>query len=191
MARPRSFDLDTALDGAMDIFWRQGYTATNLPDLLTAMGLTRGSFYKAFTDKESAYLAALDQYDQKVVDRAVEALADCNGSTSADCLGLLFSGSKDPGRGCFICNAMVELGPVQSEVSRRTNRMASKLRDGIAKVLIRYGGEVDMNAVAQPVQEKADLILHLYFGHQAMGKASAGRQDWSLQLTHILGQTDA
>lgn len=191
MARPRSFDLDTALDGAMEIFWRQGYMATNLPDLLKAMGLTRGSFYKAFTDKESAYLAALDQYDKKVVDRTLEALADRKGSTSADCLSLLFSDSKDPGRGCFICNAMVELGPVQSEVSRRTNRMASKLRDGIAEVLHRYDGEMGERAAVQPVQEKADLILHLYFGHQAMGKASTEGQGWSLQLTHILGQNGA
>ena len=48
MARPRAFDEDVALDGAMHIFWRQGYGATNLPDLLNAMGLTRGSFYKAY-----------------------------------------------------------------------------------------------------------------------------------------------
>jgi TetR/AcrR family transcriptional repressor of nem operon len=191
MARPRSFDVDTALDGAMDIFWRQGYTATNLPDLLTAMGLTRGSFYKAFTDKENVYLAALDQYDRKVVDRTVDALANCESPTPTDCIGLLFSGAKDPGRGCFICNAMVELGPIQSEVSDRTNTMASKLRNGIADVLVRYGAGPKPGEPAQSVQEKADLILHLYFGHQAMGKASTGRQDWSLQLTHILGQTSA
>ena len=191
MARPRSFDMDTALDGAMNIFWRQGYTATNLPDLLTAMGLTRGSFYKAFNDKESVYLAALDQYDRKVVDKTLRKLADCEGSTASQCLSLLFSIPEDPGRGCFICNAMVELGPVQNDVSRRTNHMASKLRKGIKEVIIRFGGKQETGNATQPAEEKADLILHLYFGHQAMGKASSGRDDWSLQLAHILGQSTA
>ncbi len=71
MARPREFDIEEAVEGAMQIFWRQGYGATNLPDLLTAMGLTRGSFYKAFKDKRAVYLAALQRYDEQVIGGAV------------------------------------------------------------------------------------------------------------------------
>ena len=69
MGRPREFDPDTAIAGAMQIFWRQGYKATNLPDLLAAMGLTRGSFYKAYGDKQAVFLEALDHYDREVVSR--------------------------------------------------------------------------------------------------------------------------
>ena len=79
MARPREFDPEKALKGATDIFWRQGYKATNLPDLLAAMGLTRGSFYKAFRDKESVYLQALDHYDRSVVTPTVNRLDMCYG----------------------------------------------------------------------------------------------------------------
>ena len=191
MARPRSFDMDTVLDGAMDIFWRQGYMATNLPDLLGAMGLTRGSFYKAFADKQGAYLAALDRYDSQVVDRTVAALQGCTGPTAGHCLGLLFAAPWDPGRGCFICNAMVELGPFEEDVAARTNQMAAKLRDAITQVLVRHGdgdGDDDAGDVALALQEKADLILHLYFGHQAMGKTAAGRDAWPIRLAHILGE---
>ena len=75
MARPREFNADDALNGAMEIFWRQGYKATNLPDLLSAMGLTRGSFYKAFHDKRAVYLDVLDLYDESVVQGAVDMLS--------------------------------------------------------------------------------------------------------------------
>ena len=73
MARPREFEYEDALRGAMDVFWTQGYRATNLPDLLKAMGLTRGSFYQAFGDKEAAYLNALDYYDSDII-KEVDAL---------------------------------------------------------------------------------------------------------------------
>ena len=64
MARPREFDIDEALERAMDVFWTKGYDGASLQDLLEAMNIARGSLYKAFQDKHSVYLAALDRYDR-------------------------------------------------------------------------------------------------------------------------------
>lgn len=182
MARPREFDPDTALTGAMDIFWRQGYKATNLPDLLDAMGLTRGSFYKAFTDKEAVYLQALDHYDRVTISSGVEMLGACDLGSASACLAQLFAGSADPSKGCFLCNAIVELAPHHPAVAKRTQEMTTRLRGAIHNVLMRYGGE----AVSE---DTADLILHLYFGHQALGKAGKARQDWEQHLAGMLNET--
>ena len=179
MRRPREFDPDTAIAGAMQIFWRQGYKATNLPDLLAAMGLTRGSFYKAYGDKQAVFLEALDHYDREVVSRSVETLEDCGGETAVDCLSPLFATKKDGQMGCFICNAMVELAPSSPEVAAKTEAMAGRLRGAIAGVLERFG--------AREVEETADLILHLYFGHQAMGRSSAPERDWPRRLGQLVG----
>jgi len=166
----------------MKIFWQQGYKATNLPDLLMAMGLTRGSFYKAYGDKEAVFLEALDHYDRVVVSRAVDMLDTCEGSTAVDCLTPLFAVKKDGQMGCFICNAMVELAPSNRNVAEKTRQMADRLRQAIAGVLTRFqvGGQAD-------VKETADLILHLYFGHQAMGRSAPGQSDWSRRLAQLLG----
>ena len=53
MARPREFDTDVALSGAMDVFWEHGYEGASLPDLLIGMHLTRGSLYKAFNGEKT------------------------------------------------------------------------------------------------------------------------------------------
>ena len=184
MARPREFDPDIALDGAMDIFWRQGFKATNLPDLLTAMGLTRGSFYKAFGEKESVYIAALDRYDQRVISKGVAALDACEGPRAEDCLSLLFSGGADQRRGCFICNAMVEMAPDNPVVARKASAMADRLRDAIQRVLDRHGVAGGGGKTAT-----ADLVLHLYFGQQATGKAGYGGLNWRAQLSRLLQDT--
>ena len=60
--RPRNFDLDTALDRALEVFWQHGFQAASLADLTSAMGLSKPSLYAAFGDKESLYLKVLERY---------------------------------------------------------------------------------------------------------------------------------
>ncbi|MGP4083673.1 helix-turn-helix domain-containing protein [Streptomyces sp. KR55] len=52
MARPRAFDTDLALKRAMELFWKQGYSATPLPHLTARLGIGGGSLYAAFGSKE-------------------------------------------------------------------------------------------------------------------------------------------
>ena len=60
--RPREFDLEEALDDAIEVFRARGYHGTSVQDLTEGTGLARGSLYKAFHDKRSLFLAALDHY---------------------------------------------------------------------------------------------------------------------------------
>src|SRR5690348_4805353 len=60
--RPRSFDVDHALDRALKVFWRKGYEGASLPDLTKAMGINRPSLYAAFGNKEALFRKAIDRY---------------------------------------------------------------------------------------------------------------------------------
>src|ERR1700719_176425 len=62
MGRPRSFDIDRALDRALQVFWRKGYEGATLSDLTKAVGVNRPSLYAAFGDKEALVRKALDRY---------------------------------------------------------------------------------------------------------------------------------
>ena len=64
MGRPREFDLDRALDRAVEVFWRQGYEATSLADLTAAMEIGKPSLYAAFGNKEQLFRRALDRYTE-------------------------------------------------------------------------------------------------------------------------------
>jgi AcrR family transcriptional regulator len=65
IGRPREFDIDRALERAMELFWRQGYEGTSLADLTRELGLTRPSLYAAFESKEGLFLKALDLYEAR------------------------------------------------------------------------------------------------------------------------------
>ena len=62
LGRPRAFDLDAALDRAVEVFWQKGYEGASLTDLTDAMGINRPSLYAAFGNKEALFCKALDRY---------------------------------------------------------------------------------------------------------------------------------
>lgn len=73
--RPREFDLDVALDAAIEVFWRQGYEGTTLDDLTRAMQINRPSLYAAFGNKEQTFRRAVARYaevDMAYVDEALD-----------------------------------------------------------------------------------------------------------------------
>jgi AcrR family transcriptional regulator len=65
LGRPREFDMASALDEAMEVFWRHGYEGATVAELTDAMGINPPSLYAAFGSKEGLLKAALDRYSQK------------------------------------------------------------------------------------------------------------------------------
>ena len=74
--RPREFDIDDALDKAIEVFWRQGYEGTTLDDLTDAMQISRPSLYAAFGNKEATFKQAVARYADVDMAYVSDALAE-------------------------------------------------------------------------------------------------------------------
>lgn len=113
MARPAEFDRNDVLDKAMNVFWRTGYNATSISDLVAATNLKPGSLYGAFKSKHSLYVEVLDTYAARSLSRIVDSLE--SDENAVECIENFFTRycndlqQDEIGRGCLLVNAMLEL----------------------------------------------------------------------------------
>lgn len=75
MGRHREFDVDNALDAALDVFWRKGFEGASYTDLTQATGVERPGLYSAFGNKEAMFHLALERYYATYLQYFPEALA--------------------------------------------------------------------------------------------------------------------
>ncbi|MFL9827075.1 TetR/AcrR family transcriptional regulator [Rhodoplanes sp. SY1] len=62
LGRPRTFDMDEALDRALQVFWRRGYEGASIAELTQAIGIAPPSLYAAFGNKEGLFRKVLERY---------------------------------------------------------------------------------------------------------------------------------
>lgn len=112
MGRPRSFDEDAALTGAMEVFRRKGYVAVSIRDLEEATGLKAGSIYNSYGDKAGIFAAAMTHYNRVVLDaRIAEHAPVCAGLAGLrDLFVSLVHEPNGTSFGCLITNSAIEFG---------------------------------------------------------------------------------
>jgi TetR/AcrR family transcriptional regulator, transcriptional repressor for nem operon len=189
VARPREFNMEKALDGAMNAFWDKGYGNTTLPDLLKAMKLTRGSFYKAFDSKHAVYLAALKRYDDELISPAVEALSAGDGAPRQRIARqfqsmLELCGTKGWRSGCFLCKASVDMAPHDRAVESAVHGMMSKLERGFVSAL----SARDHSQTPQRTHAMARQLTASFFGIQVMRTAGVPQKNIADAISQTLEQ---
>lgn len=171
MARPRVFDEAAALSAIEDVFWRQGYEMTSYADLMAATGLGKGSLYAAFGDKQALYLKALENYIEREVGQAGALLLGSDLTAYQRIEAFLMMAvdavaARGDRRGCFLCNAAVDLAPhdpkAQAIVSAAFNNVRAALATAAAAAPESFKKSAD-----------PDYLLSVYLGMRVMAKAGA------------------
>ncbi|VVD63156.1 TetR family transcriptional regulator [Pandoraea aquatica] len=163
--RPREFDLDQAVEHAMQTFWTRGYQGTSLPDLLDATQLSRGSLYAAFGDKHGLFLQALDRYIEQALARLDDELA--SGDSALAGLKACMEGyvARTDGaagkRGCLVVATAMELAADDPEVSVRIAHFFDGMKARLVKTLKRAQKEADVAKHVDPVASAHVLVCFL------------------------------
>jgi AcrR family transcriptional regulator len=112
MARPRTFDEDVMLSAVMHVFRHHGFVGTTVSALEAATGLTSGSLYNTYRDKQGLFDAASAHYTRAVLLRRLRDHAPA-GSGLSGLRALFLSLLHEPGgetHGCLITNSAIEFG---------------------------------------------------------------------------------
>ncbi len=176
MARPREFDKERVIQRAMHVFWRHGFEATSLDELLSATGLSKSSLYGAFGDKRSLFMATLEAYRQE---RRAQLMAVLTGGpTARDAVHAFLRGvvrdaaDPDAAYGCMICNEAVEFGAHDEEVRSIVIADFNEIEDAFTATINRGQGDGSITSSSEP-RKLARFLTTAMQGLQVMIRAQA------------------
>jgi AcrR family transcriptional regulator len=179
IGRPRAFNMDEALDRALEVFWRKGYEGATICDLTGAMGINPPSLYAAFGNKESLFRQALDRYQAKHAALWNAALA---APTGFEAIKQLLEGSaqslgdKRAPRGCLLIQAALcggeECDPVTKELAARREASVALIRERLKRA--KREGDLPDDADPAGLARFVATVIH---GMAVQAAGGAGRKD--------------
>jgi TetR/AcrR family transcriptional repressor of nem operon len=176
--RPRGFDIEAAVERAMDVFWSRGYHGTALPDLLRATKLSRGSLYAAFGDKHSLFLRALDRYIADALTRMefeFDPRKDPIDGLRTYLAGYVERTSGSNGRrGCLLVATAMELAGQDAEVGRRVAGFFKAMEGRVADALSRAKAAGRLADGVEPISA-ARILVCFVEGLRVTGKTAPAR----------------
>ena len=127
------------LEGATEVFLRQGFNATSISALLEAAGTTKGNLYFHFADKDAVALAVLRRERDRFREFLQESLV---GDDPVQALENFFAGAREKNRakqfvgGCLFGNTALETADTRPEYAALVREVFSdwteRLREQIA-----------------------------------------------------------
>ncbi|WP_420970463.1 TetR/AcrR family transcriptional regulator [Bradyrhizobium sp. B120] len=187
--RPRSFDVEAAVERAMDVFWSRGYHATALPDLLRATKLSRGSLYAAFGDKHSLFLRALDRYIADALTR-MDVELDPRKEPVAGLRTYLAgyverASGADGRRGCLLVATAMELAGQDAEAGRRVAGFFKTMEGRLADALSRAEAAGRLADGVEPASA-ARILVCFVWGLRVVAKTAQTRITWQATADALL-----
>jgi len=153
--RPRGIKPEQALEGAMRVFWADGYDAASIDRLCRETGMPRASLYQDFGGKEGLFLAAIAHYVETRIGPLADALGP-RGTLEADLsaffaevVALATSDSRTPG--CLISCVLADVAGANDTFRLELDRRFTALEDRIARRLdqeVALGVPPDKRALA-------------------------------------------
>lgn len=175
MARPKTFDDDSVLDRALQLFRQRGYEGTSMADLEAHLQLGRQSLYNTFGDKQALYLKALERYQRQTSDTLVAVLDTPDAGLDAlrRWLELNTATLTAPGEraGCFVVNSVVER-PQDTATVARCASAREQLLSLVRATLVRARARGELPA-ERDVEGLAQLILSHVYGLAVLARAGA------------------
>lgn len=193
MPRVKLFNEDEVLTKAMNLFWKQGYSATSIQDLVDHLGINRASIYDTFGGKETLFLKAFEHYRKLNVGNLTRFL---DGQPDVkEGFQKLFEMAIDESiqdvekKGCFVVNTTTELIPGDGKIASviEQNR---KTVQGIFYNYLKQGEEKGQFAKGKDLDSLALLIFTVYSGIKVVSKAKSSKAELMNSIHQVLTLLD-
>jgi len=162
MGRPQIFAEEQVIDKALKIFWSKGYEGVSTKDLISAMGLSNGSFFNCFGNKKTIYLKTLQRYNALHI-TALENMLTKEMPFKPKIKNVLMEVVKDghdgkPNVGCFFFNTSLEVGIDDEEILQ----LASQIHKRIENSFLAAVAMAIKNGEISKTTDSLQLAQYLY-----------------------------
>lgn len=179
--RPKQFDRENALDKALVLFWRHGYEATSMSDLVAATGAKAPTLYTEFGNKEGLFRAAAERYSALFAERGKKLLADA----ARPVAGVLWDYLRDAAAmftdaalpsGCFLICTSAALSSSSNDVALMLRARHHRQEDMLLAFLRQRqaAGELPRELDAAGLAKNLVCALH---GMSVQAREGASRED--------------
>jgi len=173
MPRVKLFNEEEILQKSMELFWKKGYHATSIQDMVNHLGINRGSMYDTFGGKKNLFDKSLALYCSINQGATLEFLK--NEKSVKAGLKKLFEvfiadsiADRDK-KGCFVVNTTTELNPCDEEI----NKVLLQNKDSLEKMFTEFlkDGQ-DKGEISQDIDIQAisSLIYTLLSGIRVVAR---------------------
>ena len=168
------------LEKAMELFWKQGFHATSVQDLVHHLGINRASLYDTYGDKRRLFLKAFQHYMTKN-NGFIQEFLD-NQEDVRQGLRTLFgkvieqAKSEKEDKGCFVVNTTTELLPGDEELKAliKTNNQHFKQ---LFERFLDKGVAAGQIAPSKDIKSIALLLYTLQSGIRVLSKVELEEQE--------------
>lgn len=166
--RPRSFDVEQAVETAMKLFHARGYDAVGVAELTSGLGIKPPSFYAAFGSKAGLFERALKRYAEGEANVFAHARAE-GGSVGAVLERTLLRAAQvyprhDGAAGCLVLDGTRNSADPEACALSAAARRAG--RDAIRDFVAAQG--------TAPADAVADFVMMALFGMSSAARDGAG-----------------
>lgn len=179
MPRNKLFNEAEVLDKAIHLFWKKGYSATSIQDLVSHLGINRASLYDTYGDKEKLFQKAFEHYRDINTKSFIHFLQ--NEPDVKPGLKKLFERAVDEcicdkeKKGCFVVNTTTELIPGDEKIVR----MLEENKKTYENLFLEYlkKGEAQGEFQGKDLKAIASLLFTLYSGIKVVSKIQTDKNE--------------
>lgn len=189
MPRVKLFNEREVLNKAMNLFWKQGYSATSVQDLVSHLGINRASLYDTFGDKEKLFKKSLEHYRKINTEWLVQFFQSHDQVKEG--LSKLFENAIDDAindedkKGCFVANTTTELIPgdeiIHNLIDENKVKFESLFHDYLQK-----GKANGQFTTDQDLKSIATLLFTLFNGIKVVSKVNPNKKELTASIDLVL-----
>jgi len=194
MPRVKLFNEDEALSKAMELFWKKGYNATSIQDLVNYVGINRASLYDTFGGKKKLFDSAFEHYRNSNLDNMRNYFLNPQGNVKKTLraffrMVIVGNCSDSDKKGCLVVNTTTELIPADGKLQTILNEHKENIENVFYEFL---STGVQTREISENVNLRtmSNLLYTLLNGFSVLCKTHSSQKESLASVDAVLSILD-